>query len=64
MSDSQSSSSGSPSSVAIDQNVGRSLRSSSGGQTLATDVPRRWHDIFWLALFIVHLMGVGFALTA
>ncbi|KAJ9163365.1 hypothetical protein P3X46_023042 [Hevea brasiliensis] len=61
MSDSQSSSSSSDS--AIDQNVRRSHRSGSGGQTLASDLPRHWHDVFWLGIFLLHLIGLGFGLT-
>lgn len=63
MNDSHSSSSDSASMAAIDQNVGRSRRSGSGDQTLATDIPRHWHDIFWLGVFLFHLMGLALALA-
>ncbi|KAJ6902984.1 LOW QUALITY PROTEIN: hypothetical protein NC651_020465 [Populus alba x Populus x berolinensis] len=49
--------------AAIDQNVRRSRRSGSGDQTLATDIPRHWHDIFWLGVFLFHLMGFALALA-
>ncbi|XP_050225229.1 uncharacterized protein LOC126674769 [Mercurialis annua] len=61
MSGSQSSSSDSDSVAGIDQNV---RRSGTAGQTLATtDLPRRWHDVFWLGIFLLHLIGLGFALA-
>ncbi|KAG8639078.1 CTL-like protein DDB_G0274487 isoform X2 [Manihot esculenta] len=65
MSDSQTSSSDSDSAsvAAIDQNVRRNQRSGSGGQTLAPDLPRRWHDVFWLGIFLIHLIGLGLALA-
>ncbi|KAJ6318286.1 hypothetical protein OIU76_013760 [Salix suchowensis] len=63
MNDSHSSSSDSASMAANDQNVGRSRRSGSGDQTLATDIPRHWHDIFWLGVFLFHLMGLALALA-
>ncbi|XP_065880581.1 uncharacterized protein [Euphorbia lathyris] len=66
MSDSQTSSdsdSASASAVAIDQNVRRSQRSGGGGQSLVPDLPRRWHDLFWSGIFLLHLVGLGFALA-
>lgn len=24
--------------------------------------PRRWHDVFWLGIFVIHLIGFGFIL--
>ncbi|KAL9352445.1 hypothetical protein Peur_055125 [Populus x canadensis] len=63
MNDSHSSSFDSASKAAIDQNVGRSRRNGNGDQTLATDIPRHWHDIFWLGVFLFHLMGLALALA-
>ncbi|XP_021675777.1 uncharacterized protein LOC110661454 isoform X2 [Hevea brasiliensis] len=65
MSDSQTSFSDSDSASvgAIDQNVRRTQRSGSGSQTLAPDLPRRWHDVFWLGIFLLHLIGLGLALA-
>ncbi|KAJ7954071.1 CTL-like protein [Quillaja saponaria] len=45
------------------QNVGRSRRSADGDETLASDPLRRWHDVFWLGIFIVHLIVLGFVLA-
>lgn len=66
MSDSQSpvSSSSSASISGTDQNVGRNRRSGDGGQTLASGSSRHWRDIFWLAVFMLHLVILGFGLAA
>ncbi|PNT16236.1 hypothetical protein POPTR_010G128100v4 [Populus trichocarpa] len=63
MNDSHSSSFDSASKAAIDQNVGRSRRNGNGDLTLATDIPRHWHDIFWLGVFLFHLMGLALGLA-
>lgn len=36
--------------------------SADGRHLLSTEVSRHWRDVFWLALFILHLVLVGFAL--
>ncbi|XP_030513837.1 CTL-like protein DDB_G0274487 isoform X1 [Rhodamnia argentea] len=60
MSDSQSSSSPELGSiVAADENVGRSRRSYDSSQILASPPSRRWRDVFWLAIFLIHLVGFG-----
>ncbi|KAF7827841.1 CTL-like protein [Senna tora] len=56
---SSSSSSDFDSANTVDQNLGQS-----GG--VASDVvviseqSRRWHDVFWLGIFLIHLIGLGF----
>ncbi|KAF8040227.1 hypothetical protein BT93_B2459 [Corymbia citriodora subsp. variegata] len=63
MSDSQSSSSPElGSAVAADENVGRSRRSSGSSQILASPPSRCWRDVFWLAIFLIHLIGFGLLL--
>ncbi|OWM89364.1 hypothetical protein CDL15_Pgr024112 [Punica granatum] len=63
MSDSQSPSSSDCGSVSPgDQNIGRSTRSSNGSQIIASMPSRHWRDVFWLAIFIIHLIGLGFVL--
>ncbi|XP_021910203.1 protein PNS1 [Carica papaya] len=63
MSDSHSISSSDSASVsAVDQNVVRNQRSGDGNQTLATE-SRHWRDVFWLGIFILHLIGLGFVLA-
>lgn len=65
MSDSQSPTSTTSSSAsisAVDQNGVRS-RSGNGGQTLAPEPSRHWRDIFWLGIFTLHLVVLGFTLT-
>ncbi|XP_027364799.1 CTL-like protein DDB_G0274487 [Abrus precatorius] len=42
-----------------DQNAARSRRS---GEVAAADQSRRWHDVFWLGIFVIHLVGLGFLL--
>ncbi|KAG2662936.1 hypothetical protein I3760_16G004100 [Carya illinoinensis] len=48
---------------ATDQNVVRSRRSCDGGQMLASAPSRRWRDVFWLAVFMIHLVVMGFSLV-
>ncbi|KAG6625817.1 hypothetical protein I3843_15G004100 [Carya illinoinensis] len=48
---------------AADQNVVRSQRSGDGGQMLASVTSRRWRDIFWLAVFMLHLIVLGCGLV-
>ncbi|XP_021299889.1 CTL-like protein DDB_G0274487 [Herrania umbratica] len=64
MSDSNvsSSSSDSASTATVDRNVGRSQRIIDGGQTFSPEL-RHWRDVFWLAIFIIHLIGLGFVLA-
>lgn len=40
-----------------------SRRSGDGAQTLASEPSRRWRDIFWLAIFMLHLVLLGFSLV-
>lgn len=40
----------------------RNQRSGDGNQTLATE-SRHWRDVFWLGIFILHLIGLGFVLA-
>ena len=44
------------------QNVGRSQRITDGGQTFSPEL-RHWRDVFWLAIFIIHLIALGFVLA-
>ncbi|XP_048427580.1 CTL-like protein DDB_G0274487 isoform X2 [Pyrus x bretschneideri] len=46
-----------------DPNLVSSRRSLDGGQALAAEPSRRWRDIFWLGVFLIHLILVGCALT-
>ncbi|KAK9277456.1 hypothetical protein L1049_007000 [Liquidambar formosana] len=43
-------------------NVGRSRRSADGGLTFGPEPSRHWRDVFWLGVFILHLIGLGFVL--
>lgn len=45
------------------QNAGRSRRSSDGSQTLGLVPSRCWRDVFWLAVFLIHLVGFAFILA-
>ncbi|KAJ7943190.1 CTL-like protein [Quillaja saponaria] len=45
-----------------DRNVSHRI-SAEGDQTLASEPLRRWHDVFWLGIFIIHLIGMGFVLA-
>ncbi|RXH79334.1 hypothetical protein DVH24_040481 [Malus domestica] len=62
-SSSASSTSTSSSINTADPNVVSSRRSVDGGQALAAEPSRRWRDIFWLGVFLIHLILVGCALT-
>ncbi|XP_044488155.1 CTL-like protein DDB_G0274487 isoform X3 [Mangifera indica] len=64
MNDSQSfsSTSDSASITTVDQTVGRSRRSIDASQTITTE-SRHWRDVFWLGIFIMHLVGLGFVLA-
>lgn len=63
MSDSQSSSSAElGSAVAADESVGRTRRSSDSSQIIASPPSRRWRDVFWLAIFLIHLLGFSLIL--
>ncbi|KAL9420407.1 hypothetical protein AB3S75_038060 [Citrus x aurantiifolia] len=64
MSDSPAPSSNSdPGSIsAVDQTGGRSRRSTDGSQTLLSE-SRHWRDVFWLGIFVIHLIGLGFLLS-
>ncbi|KAJ9708138.1 hypothetical protein PVL29_000276 [Vitis rotundifolia] len=70
MSDSLSPSSDDSASIAsADQNVGRSRRNGDGSHglgrshTVTTEPLRHWRDVFWLTVFIVHLIGLGLILA-
>ncbi|XP_010263179.1 PREDICTED: CTL-like protein DDB_G0274487 isoform X2 [Nelumbo nucifera] len=70
MSDAQSASSSDADFASIpatQQNGGRSPISDDGSQTLShgrTPEPsRHWRDVFWLGIFTVHLVGLGFLLA-
>ncbi|KAK8604417.1 hypothetical protein V6N13_099359 [Hibiscus sabdariffa] len=66
MSDSNisSSSSDSASIATVDQNVGRrNERIINADQTFSPEL-RHWRDIFWLAIFIIHLILLGVVLAA
>lgn len=41
----------------------RSRRSADGSQTMAAEPSRRWRDVFWLGIFMIHLILVGGALA-
>ncbi|GAB4840268.1 hypothetical protein Ancab_021033 [Ancistrocladus abbreviatus] len=64
MSDSESPSSSynSASNSAEEQNVSISRRSRNGTYALSFEQSRHWRDVFWLAIFMVHLVGLGFVL--
>ncbi|KAK8511863.1 hypothetical protein V6N13_029441 [Hibiscus sabdariffa] len=66
MSDSNisSSSSDSASIATVDQNIGRrNERIINADQTFSPEL-RHWRDIFWLAIFIIHLILLGVVLAA
>ncbi|XP_039042280.1 CTL-like protein DDB_G0274487 [Hibiscus syriacus] len=44
------------------QNVGRNERIINADQTFSPDL-RHWRDVFWLAIFIIHLILLGFVLA-
>ncbi|GFZ21405.1 plasma-membrane choline transporter family protein [Actinidia rufa] len=64
---SPSSSSGSDSLADTQQNVAGIRSSASGGDSLypglASEGPRHWRDVFWLGVFLLHMIGVGLILT-
>ncbi|XP_059655538.1 uncharacterized protein LOC132302644 [Cornus florida] len=67
MSDSQSLSSSDDSSInAAEQNMGRSRRSADANHSLSSELTpeasRHWRDVFWLGVFLLHLIGLGFIL--
>ncbi|XP_019456861.1 PREDICTED: CTL-like protein DDB_G0274487 [Lupinus angustifolius] len=51
----------SPSLVTTDQNAEQYQRSgsTSGAMTKDQSRRRRWHDVFWLGIFVTHLIGFG-----
>lgn len=63
---SSSSSDDSASIATTQQNVGRSLRSGDGSNSLssglAQEVTRRWRDVFWSAIFVSHMILLGLGL--
>ncbi|XVE85960.1 hypothetical protein DITRI_Ditri17bG0133900 [Diplodiscus trichospermus] len=61
ISSSSSSSSDSASVTTVDQNADRSQSIIYGGQMFSPEL-RHWRDVFWLAIFIIHLIVVGFFL--
>ncbi|KAM1170254.1 hypothetical protein ACFX2G_021153 [Malus domestica] len=61
-SSSTSSSVNSASITTADPNAISSRRSMDGSQALAAEPSRRWRDIFWLGVFLIHLVLVGCAL--
>ncbi|XP_054823594.1 uncharacterized protein LOC129321729 [Prosopis cineraria] len=46
----------------IDQNAGRSRGGGGVSEVVIVQQTRRWHDIFWLGIFVIHLIGLGFLL--
>ncbi|TQD69708.1 hypothetical protein C1H46_044759 [Malus baccata] len=62
-SSSTSSSVNSASITTADPNAISSRRSMDGSQALAAEPSRRWRDIFWLGVFLIHLVLVGCALV-
>ncbi|XP_021754425.1 CTL-like protein DDB_G0274487 isoform X2 [Chenopodium quinoa] len=66
MNDSQSLSSSSYNSASIsvpDQDVEPSRRNTNSTYALSFEQSRHWRDVFWLAVFIVHLGGLGLLLV-
>ncbi|XP_020966685.1 CTL-like protein DDB_G0274487 isoform X2 [Arachis ipaensis] len=46
-----------------DQNAARSRRSGDGSEAASLEQSRRrWHDVFWFGVFVVHLVALGFLL--
>ncbi|KAK4263769.1 hypothetical protein QN277_029142 [Acacia crassicarpa] len=46
-----------------DQNAGRSRRSGGVSEVvIVQQQTRRWHDVFWSGIFLIHLIGMGFLL--
>lgn len=46
------------------QSASRSRRSGGGSSEMvvAAEQSRRWHDVFWLGIFVIHLIALGFLL--
>lgn len=38
------------------------MRSGDGSEIVTADQSRRWHDVFWLGIFVIHLIALGFLL--
>ncbi|KAF7808909.1 CTL-like protein [Senna tora] len=47
----------------VDQNAGRSRRSGDAIEAVISEQSRRWHDVFWLGIFIIHLICLGFIMA-
>ncbi|GAB2214646.1 hypothetical protein Droror1_Dr00019006 [Drosera rotundifolia] len=45
------------------QVVSNSIRNNNGTYALSFEQSRRWRDVFWLAVFILHLVGLGLVLV-
>ncbi|XP_025701770.1 uncharacterized protein [Arachis hypogaea] len=45
-----------------DQNV-EQCRSGNNSEATIMEKPRRWHDVFWSGMFVIHLIGFGFVLV-
>ncbi|KAL2996231.1 hypothetical protein AAZX31_10G262400 [Glycine max] len=54
------SSSSSSSEFASIGTTGQSAARSGGGEGVTAEQSRRWHDVFWLGIFLIHLIGMGF----
>ncbi|KAJ1389444.1 hypothetical protein SESBI_38263 [Sesbania bispinosa] len=49
--------------LSFGQNVGRYRRSGNNSSEVVTmEQRRRWHDVFWLGVFVIQLIGMGFVL--
>uniref|UniRef100_A0A5B7BD43 Choline transporter-like protein n=1 Tax=Davidia involucrata TaxID=16924 RepID=A0A5B7BD43_DAVIN len=66
-SQSPSSSDDSASIAAAQQSIGRSRRTADGNHSLspglAPEASRHWRDVFWLGVFLLHLIGLGLVLA-
>ncbi|KAG5521497.1 hypothetical protein RHGRI_033907 [Rhododendron griersonianum] len=53
--------------AAAQQNMGRSQRSTGSADLiapgLASEGQRHWRDVFWLGVFLLHMVGIGLVLT-
>lgn len=63
MSEFHSPSSSDSASIATDQNGGQSRRSADGSHSLGPEQSRHWRDVFWLGVFIAHLIALGIVLA-
>ncbi|XP_052200484.1 uncharacterized protein LOC127806922 isoform X2 [Diospyros lotus] len=64
MSDSQSSASSDSGSLpTAQQNVVRSRSGDSSSAVLALEGSRHWRDVFWLGVFVIHMIGMGLILV-